>query len=219
MFIFRKILKGIKIQEKNDSLRHLEGVTFHNMSVVLMWQGKFQDALEMAGQAVTSRYQYLPPNHPDIAVSLARQAFAYFALEKFDLAISSLESALEVFSEESVAKAKILNNLGVVRYQLGDDAGALKSFSDALEIQRLWLQGQVKRETDIFGASVMLGNMGKVHIKRGDYDLALSCYEEALLVSVCVRIDVSSLVAKHSKSYASMVIFLPATNINFSKRS
>lgn len=179
-------MKGIEIQE-NDALRHLEGVTLHNMSLVLMWQGKFQEALETAGKAVTSRLQYLPPNHPDIAVSLTRQAFAYFALERLDLAIASLESALDVLSEETVAKAKILNNLGVVRYQLGDDAGALKNFTDALEIQRLWLQGSVKRETDIYGAAAMLGNMGKVHIKRGDYDLALSCYEEALLVrSFCV---------------------------------
>ena len=190
--IFERILRGIQIQETNDAVRHLEGVTQHNMAVALMWQGNFTKALECIGKAINARHQYLPENHPDIAVSLVRQGYAYFALERFDLAIASFESALELFSEDSIARAKILNNIGVANYQHGDDMSALKNFSDALEIQRSWCQGPVRREAHVFAAAVMLGNMGKIHIKRGDYDLALSVYEEALVVSIEKKLPVPS---------------------------
>jgi len=182
--IFKKILKGVQIQETDMSLRHLEGVTLHNMAVIYMWQHKYEEALQCVGKAIKARLQYLPENHPDIGVSLARQGKCYFALERYGMAEASFQGAADIFNGRSVAKAKALLNLGVVKYQSGDDVEALKDFSDALEIQRVWLEGPVKREANVFGAAVMLGNMGKVHIKRGDYDLAISVYEEALLVRV-----------------------------------
>lgn len=180
--IFKRILRGIEIQE-NDALRHLEGVTLHNMAVVAMWQEDYVRALDWAGKAIKARIQYLPEGHPDIAVSLVRQGCAYFALERYDMAEASFHAALEKVVEDNVVRAKVLSNLGVAQYQRGDDAAALKNFTDALEIQRMWLRGPVKREATVFGAAVMLGNMGKIHIKRGDYDLAVSVYEESLLVS------------------------------------
>lgn len=181
MEIFQKILKGVQIQEE-DQLRHLEGVTLHNMAVILMWQRKYEAALDCVGKAIKARLQYLPQDHPDIAVSLARQGMCYFALERYSLAVASFQAACELFKEDSVAKAKALLNLGVAKYQSGDDIEALNDFAEALEIQRMWLQGPVKREANVFGAATILGNMGKVHIKRGDYDSAISVYEEALLV-------------------------------------
>ena len=181
MEIFQKILKGVQIQEE-DQLRHLEGVTLHNMAVILMWQQKYEAALDCVGKAIKARLQYLPQDHPDIAVSLARQGMCYFALERYRLAVASFQAACELFKEDSVAKAKALLNLGVAKYQSGDDIEALNDFAGALKIQRMWLQGPVKREANIFGAATILGNMGKVHIKRGDYDSAISVYEEALLV-------------------------------------
>lgn len=181
MEIFKRILRGIEIQE-SDALRHLEGVTLHNMSIISMWQEDYGQALDFAGKAIKARLQYLPEGHPDIAVSLVRQGYAYFALERYDMAEASFHAALEKLTEENVVKAKVLLNLGVARYQRGDDIAALKNFTDALEIQRVWLQGPVRREATVFGAAVMLGNMGKIHIKRGDYDLAVSVYEEALLL-------------------------------------
>lgn len=181
MEIFERTLRGIEIQE-SDALRHLEGVTLHNMSIISMWQEDYEQALDLAGRAIKARLQYLPEGHPDIAVSLVRQGYAYFALERYDMAEASFHAALEKLTEENVVKAKVLLNLGVARYQRGDDIAALKNFTDALDIQRLWLQGHVRREATVFGAAVMLGNMGKIHIKRGDYDLAVSVYEEALLL-------------------------------------
>ena len=179
--IFQKILKGVEIQE-TDALRHLEGVTLHNMAVILMWQQKYEEALDCVGRAIKARLQYLPENHPDIAVSLARQGKCFFALERYSLAVASFQAASDIFKDRSVAQAKALSNLGVAKYQSGDDVEALNDFTNALEIQRMWLQGPVKREANVFGAAMILGNMGKVHIKRGDYNLAISVYEEALLV-------------------------------------
>lgn len=184
MDIFKKILKGVQIQEEDPQLRHLEGVTLHNMAVILMWQRNYEAALDCVGKAIKARLQYLPQDHPDIAVSLARQGMCYFALERYGLAVASFQAACDLFKEDSVAKAKALLNLGVARYQSGDDIESLNDFTQALKIQRMCLQGPVKREVNVFGAATVLGNMGKVHIKRGDYDSAVSVYEEALLVRI-----------------------------------
>jgi Tetratricopeptide repeat len=116
MEIFDRILRGLEAQE-NDALRHLEGVTLHNMAVISMWQDNYEQALEYSGKAVKARLQYLPEGHPDIAVSLVRQGYAYFALERFDMAEASFHAALDKIAEKNVIKAKVLSNLGVAQYQ------------------------------------------------------------------------------------------------------
>ena len=84
---------------------------------------------------------------------------------------------------ENATRAKILNNLGVAHYQQSDFAAALGAFTAALEIQRQWLDGPVRREPIVYDASVSLSNMGKVYIGMKDYDLAFYVLEEACLVS------------------------------------
>jgi tetratricopeptide (TPR) repeat protein len=115
-------------------------------------------------------------------VSLARQGTAYFALESFDEAVKSFEIALGMSSEEDATRAKILNNMGVAHYQREDYSEALKAFTSALEIQRQWLDGPVRRESIVYDASVTLGNMGKVYLRKGEYDLSYFVFEEACLV-------------------------------------
>jgi tetratricopeptide (TPR) repeat protein len=147
-----------------------------------MCQGNFGGALESFQKAVFVRSKCLPQNHPDIAVSLMRQGTAFFAVENYDGALQSFEIALEMCPAEDAIRAKILNNMGVVHYQQQQYVTALKSFTSALVIQRQWLDGPVRREPMVYDASVTLGNMGKVYLRNGDYDLSYFVYEEACLV-------------------------------------
>lgn len=104
------------------------------------------------------------------------------ALESYDDAVNSLEYALGMTPAENATRAKILNNLGAVHYQRGDLTLALESFTSALEIQRQWLEGPVRREPIVYDASVSLTNMGKVYNDKNDYELAFYVLEEACLV-------------------------------------
>lgn len=114
-----------------------------------------------------------------------RRGEAYFALGFFNDASDSFEKALEMMVEEDVTRAKILNNSGVAHYHLKDYDKALESFSSAIEIQRRFLDGPVRRQPIIYDASVTLSNMGRVYHRKKEYKRSCSLYEEAFMVSVC----------------------------------
>jgi len=179
--ILFKLLKGIDLQP-DPELKFLKGTTLHNIGILQLWQGQYSDALESFTNAVEERRIYLPKNHPDIAVSMMRKGMAAFALERLDLSLISFESALSLMPEKSVARAKTLNCMGVAHYQKGDFVTALKEFTSALEIQRQWLDGPVRRESIVYDATVSLSNMGKLYMERSDYAMAYYVYEEALLL-------------------------------------
>jgi tetratricopeptide (TPR) repeat protein len=150
-----------------------------------MCQGDFDHALESFQKAVRVRTECLSQNHPDVAVSLVRQGTAYFALENFEKGIDSFHTALHMSPTEDATRAKILNNLGVAYYLQDNHKKALKALTGALEIQRQWLDGPVRREAIVYDASVTLGNMGNIYLRKTDFDLAYFVYEEACLVSPC----------------------------------
>jgi tetratricopeptide (TPR) repeat protein len=180
--ILNKLLTSLKIS-KNTKFEHLKGCTHHNIGMIQTCQGNFHDALDSFEQAVKIRSSCLPPNHPDIAVSLVRQGLTQFALEEFDEAVISFISALNMTPAANATRGKILNNIGVAQYQRQDYSEALKMFTGALEIQRQWLDGPVRREPIVYDAVVTLSNMGKVYLRKADYDLAYFVYEEACMVS------------------------------------
>lgn len=176
---FQKLLRGLYDSSK---FTHLIGSTHHNIGMVHLLHGHYGNAMKSFEKAIQARTKRLPPNHPDIAVSMQRKAMAYFALSSFQKAESCLEAALKFFPEDDATRAKLLNNIGVIRYQLQDYNKALKLFTSALEMQRQWLEGPVKRESIVYDASVTLANMGKVYLRKGDYDLAYFVFEEACLM-------------------------------------
>ncbi len=115
-------------------------------------------------------------------MSLSREGIALFALEKYNDALFVLEQALHICCSENATRAKILNNMGVVYYQQRDDMQAMAAFAGALEIQRIWLDNRVRRNSIIFDASITMGNMGKLYLEQENYHLSFFVNEEALLV-------------------------------------
>lgn len=179
--IFDKLLKGLE-DEGDPKLEHLQACTYHNKGIILMCQEKFDDALQCFQNAVKIRDRCLPANHPDIGVSLMREGEAFFALRKYDDALKSFRLALAISPTEDATRAKMLNNSGVVYYQQQNFQEALKAFTSALEIQRQWLDGPIRRESMVYDASITLGNMGKVFLQMKEYEIAYSVFEEGCLV-------------------------------------
>jgi tetratricopeptide (TPR) repeat protein len=179
--IFQKILKGLEMRH-GDQPHHLIGTTLHNIGLLLLWKGQYKEAWKNFNQAASVRMESLSKNHPDIAVSLSREGIALFALEKYNDALFVLEQALHICCSENATRAKILNNMGVVYYQQRDDMQAMAAFAGALEIQRIWLDNRVRRNSIIFDASITMGNMGKLYLEQENYHLSFFVNEEALLL-------------------------------------
>eukprot|EP00934_Nitzschia_sp_Nitz4_P002813 Nitzschia sp. Nitz4//scaffold78_size91513//74346//76394//NITZ4_004936-RA/size91513-snap-gene-0.128-mRNA-1//1//CDS//3329558151//2803//frame0 len=179
--ILEKLLKGLE-ENGDDKVEHLQGCTHHNIGIVNLYLEKFQDALTHFRKAVEIRTQCLPFNHPDIAVSLVREGQACLALGKYNQALAAFRLALGMTPTEDATRAKILNNIGVAQYQQERFSEALQSFTQALEIQRQWLDGSIRRESMVYDASITLGNMGKVFLKLQENDVAYSVFEEGFLL-------------------------------------
>jgi len=181
--IFEKLQRGL---EGKRELDHLNASTNHNIGMIHLCRENYQEALEYFDKAVESRKKCLPSDHPDIAVSLQRKGMAHFALGSMGEALRCFEASLATCTPVDNTRAKILNNVGVARYQIEDYAQALKAFTSALEIQRPWLEGSVRRESTVYSASTILSNMGKVYVQKGDYDLAYFVFEEAYLMQTSI---------------------------------
>jgi tetratricopeptide (TPR) repeat protein len=179
--IFAKLLKGLQLMEEKE-LKFLIGSTHHNMGIVYMWDGQFENALKSFTEAVEARKRYLPPNHPDTVVSLVRKGMACFALSMFDAALEALEATMPMIPSDSLIRSKVLNSRGVVYYKKGDFSAALRDLTSSLEIQRQWLDSPVRRESIVYDAAITLSNMGKLYLERSDHDLAYYVFEEALLL-------------------------------------
>eukprot|EP00533_Pseudo-nitzschia_delicatissima_P005026 CAMPEP_0116099126 /NCGR_PEP_ID=MMETSP0327-20121206/11600_1 /TAXON_ID=44447 /ORGANISM="Pseudo-nitzschia delicatissima, Strain B596" /LENGTH=760 /DNA_ID=CAMNT_0003590979 /DNA_START=103 /DNA_END=2385 /DNA_ORIENTATION=- len=185
--IFEKLQRGL---HGNYKYRHLAASTSHNIAMIQLSQGQYEEALQSFQKSAEVRKDCLPEEHPDIAVSLQREGMAHFALGSMSQALQSFEAALALYTSMDPTRAKILNSIGVARYHLEDYSRALKSFTAALEIQRPWLEGPVRRESIIYVASTILSNMGKVHFQNGDHDLAYLVFEEACLMQTSIfRMD------------------------------
>jgi tetratricopeptide (TPR) repeat protein len=185
LLIFYKLLKGLELLDEAE-LRFLRGSVRHNIGVIQLWQANYEFALASFEKAVEERLAHLPANHADIVVSLVQKGTTYFALERFEEAIATWNIALPMTQLDHIIRAKILNNLGVAQYHGKDFSAALKNFTASLEIQRHWLESPIRRETNVYDAAVLLGNMGKLYLEQPDYDLAYFVYEEALLLQTTV---------------------------------
>jgi tetratricopeptide (TPR) repeat protein len=99
-----------------------------------------------------------------------------------------MTKALDISPTEDASRAKILNNIGVIHYQLAEYDKSLQAFISALEIQRQWLDSPIRRQPIVYDASVTMCNMGKLYIKQGQYKLSYNVFEEAFVVSTSMDI-------------------------------
>lgn len=200
--IFEKILLSLKAQQKADNehtkpipsksprspsnSQILIGSTYHNIGVLQMWAGLYEDALINLKKAVDAKIKVFSEYHPSVAVSFTKLGIIQFALEQLDSALESFEHAYKiqrfVNSNSHLELSKMINNIGVTHYQRGDFSSALKNLTESIEIQRNCLNGAIRRESNVYEASVTLSNMGKVYLEKNDYDMSFYAYEEALML-------------------------------------
>src|SRR5688572_24377436 len=89
----------------------------------LRTQGRFQEALPLAKQALRLKEQELGPRHPDTAMSLHVLAALYIEASDYKQAEHPAQQAVairtEVLGAEHSDTAKSLNNLGLIYTRIG----------------------------------------------------------------------------------------------------
>ena len=180
--ILEKLVLGLDSSVSERIVKdNLRGVACHNIGLLYMCS------------FVTPR---------DVGVTQVRKGQALFALGRCDEALSCFHAALATTEEDQVVRAKILNNIGVAYYHLGDLSTAVKSFTEALTIQRKRLDGPVRREALVYDAAVSLSNMGKIYLETGDNHRASIVYEEALRLQTSVFRKDHEIVLTSLQNYA-----------------
>jgi tetratricopeptide (TPR) repeat protein len=201
--ILEKLVLGLDSSVSERIVKdNLRGVACHNIGLLYMWHKEYQQALESFSKAEEARQQCSFVTPRDVGVTQVRKGQALFALGRCDEALSCFHAALATTEEDQVVRAKILNNIGVAYYHLGDLSTAVKSFTEALTIQRKRLDGPVRREALVYDAAVSLSNMGKIYLETGDNHRASVVYEEALRLQTSVFRKDHEIVLTSLQNYA-----------------
>ena len=110
----------------------------HQAGFSLYHQQQYQEAVDLLEAAMAVDVVLKGSQHPDLAADLEGLATVYWAAEDFTRAeaafVACLELQKEIFTEDNVMTAPILNSLGVIRQGLGLFEEAEKTFRDCLRI-------------------------------------------------------------------------------------
>lgn len=130
---------------------------------------------------------------------------ACYAVEAFELCRSYWNKALKAmrnFKEKpSVIEFELLNNLGCLEYETGNEGSALKRFEESLELQRkhftcnIYKEGQAACQHMLLKLAITQANIGYVHLRLKNPDAAITAFERSkkvCSVHLCVFMFVFS---------------------------
>ena len=186
---FAKLIRSLKYRarEHDDAMIELLLASTHtNMAIVCLWMERAGEALHHINSATKIRTEYFPKSHPAVAVSFAKRGLVEFCINDIDASLHSYRCAIDILTshppQHQAMLAKLENNIGCSLFQQSKSEEALKHFTISLEMQRPWVEGDVRREAAVFNCGVTLTNLGKAYLALKDYSLAPYAYEEALLL-------------------------------------
>ncbi len=155
-------------------IRHTVGQTFARL-------GRFDEADEQLGQALSLRRQLFGDNHPEIADTLNALGEVRYDRGDFDGAERLYDEALgmrrRLFGPQDVAVATSLDNLGNIYQERGDGAAAERAYRDALAIRR------DKLGPDHKDVAASMNNVATILHDREEYDAAEELYMVSLAIS------------------------------------
>jgi CHAT domain-containing protein/Tfp pilus assembly protein PilF len=155
-------------------------IKLNQQALELNFQGKFDEALPLAEEAVKLREDALGPTHLDVAASLNTLGLILHQQVKLVAARNRLERALEIRKRALDAVhpdvAESLTNLARVLYADGDFAEARKLLADALAIYER-TSGRASPET-----AVTLTHFGIVQSQLGNLADAETQLETAVVI-------------------------------------
>lgn len=171
-----------KTQEDKENLAY----SYHNIGTVYQRTQKYSDALHWHQKALELRQEIFPENHPIVAASLTMIGNDYVAAAKNDNHFNA-SNALDYFTKGIQIRETVLGkqhpdmawsyqSIGDWYYYQKEYKTALTYYKNCLNIRRQALSNNHSY------TAIALVKLGETYIQLGNYDLAKSTLEEALLI-------------------------------------
>ena len=156
-------------------------LSYHNLALTYFVTKSYSNALQCYKQASTMRLEILG-EHVHTADSFHALGGVYYRMGDFT-------SALEAFQKASDMRSNLLGDdpdmarsyyyVGVAQFYTGDFEGALESLQKALKLgKRLRLYP---------GVADIINDLGRVHLKMGDYQSARKQLKKAVILNKMCR--------------------------------
>ncbi|GDZ95766.1 tetratricopeptide TPR_2 [Planktothrix agardhii CCAP 1459/11A] len=177
MDFFNQLAKGLS-QGWNDFTQQMEWSTLNQQVNQLYNQGKFNEAILVAKQALILAQSLHPGDHPDLATSLNNLALLYEFQGRYSEAEPLYKQALEMyqrlFTGDHAAVANSLNNLAALYYSQGRYSEAETCYKQALEMYQRLFTG------DHAAVANSLNNLALLYYSQERYSEAEPLYKQTL---------------------------------------
>ena len=167
------------------------GSALHNIGIINMLRGDFDQAFKFLDRAVSNRTNDLGAGHPDHLASVCRRAVCQFARENFEAAGRDLQNALtlargnlETLPDRRLC-AEILNNLACISYMCNFHTKPTALLRESLEMQlsvsddSLYCGSKFSCHSSALNISVTKANIGFLALVSRDTPKAIPLLQSA----------------------------------------
>jgi tetratricopeptide (TPR) repeat protein len=178
----QEILDNIHVGPKIHRILKARAEICNNIGHIYSKIGQLSLALKYYKISLTIDRKILPPNHPNIALSLNNIGFIYLTKRDSETAEKYLQEANAIRQQSLPLEyhpdlAQMYNNLGAMHYSKANFNKALFHFEKALEIQLKCLP-PVNSDT-----ASLYNSLGNTYSGKEDYQMALQMYENSLKIA------------------------------------
>ncbi|KAG7352237.1 tetratricopeptide repeat protein [Nitzschia inconspicua] len=189
----REKYPGAKNNQKPVDFQLYIGVALHNLGVLNLLRGDYDEALSYFSRAVENRRSHLGREHPDHISSMVKLAICRYAVNEFAEAHARLEEALVyarrscITIDDRMLMAEILNNLGCLAYMCGQPVAANGFYRDSMDVQFGVLSDSLYAGNSTWGRTISLNisitraNIGFIKLVTKELPVAVTALENALM--------------------------------------
>lgn len=172
--------KGLEINLLHNGENHSITASFNEIiGDAHVRQGNFKLGQEYLEKALKVRQTIFGTEHPETAKSFYELANLWFEKKDFDKSVSYYAKVVNIrksiYGAEHPIIASGYHNMGVALGEKGAQEKAEEYFKKALSIAQ---QAQESERISLYQSA-----LGNLYMKRGDWEVALSYYQEALSVA------------------------------------
>uniref|UniRef100_UPI00313BBEAF tetratricopeptide repeat protein n=1 Tax=Crocosphaera sp. Alani8 TaxID=3038952 RepID=UPI00313BBEAF len=179
---FEKETKGnytLSLREgTKQELALAQAEELNQQAIQLYQEGKYQEAVPLAEQALEIRKNILGTEHIDISISLNNLALLYRAMGRYEQALPLYQDALamdkKLLGDSHPSVATSLNNLAGLYRAMGRYEQALPLYQEALAMLKQLLGDSHPN------VATSLNNLAGLYRAMGRYEQALPLYQDAL---------------------------------------